>query len=283
MSGFSPDWLLLREPADHAARASNVADAIIGHFAARGDITVLDLGCGAGSNLRGTYQLLPKHQSWHMVDYDPLLLESAHDQLIRWADEVVTTSENRQSLTLIKGERTIAVHLIIGDLAAGIDQVIPDKVDLITAAAFLDLCSKSWVDAFTAAITKKGAAVFTPLIYDGRDRFDPPHPDDHDMLATFHDDMRRDKGFGPALGPQAAEIFGNGLQKAGYRVLLGDSPWELDVSDTLAVALAQGFAEAVTGTGKIDNEVVERWLDYRLEHGTWKVGHTDVFAVRRRG
>lgn len=283
MSGFSPDWLLLREPADHAARAGNVADAVTAQFAARGDITVLDLGCGAGSNLRGTYQLLPKHQSWHMVDYDPLLLESARDQLIRWADEVIAAPAGNQSLTLSKGERTISVHLVAGDLAKGIEDVVPEKVDLITAAAFLDLCSQSWIDGFTAAIAKRGVAVFTPLIYDGRDRFDPPHPDDYDMLAAFHKDMLRDKGFGPAIGPKAAEVFGNALQKAGYRVLLGDSPWELDVSDTLAIALAQGFAEAVTAGSEIDNDVIERWLDYRLEHGTWKVGHTDVFAVRRRG
>jgi len=284
MSGFSPDWLFLREPADHAARAANVAEAITAHFAARGQISVLDIGCGTGSNLRRTYELLPKRQSWLMIDYDPHLLEHARDHLIQWADDVFDDGTTAgRVLKLEKGERLIEISLVVGNIAEGIDHVLPPKTDLVTAAAFLDLTSREWIEKFVTTITAKRIAVFTPLIYDGRDRFEPQHDDDFAMLEAFHHDMHRDKGFGPALGPEAAEFFGQALQAAGYRVLVGDSPWELDVSDTLAIALAQGFAEAVTGTGKIEPDVVERWLDHRLEHGTWKVGHTDIFAVPRKG
>ena len=59
MGGFSPEWLALREPADHAARNPQVLAAVGAHFAAKGSLTVVDLGCGAGSNLRGTYAALP--------------------------------------------------------------------------------------------------------------------------------------------------------------------------------------------------------------------------------
>lgn len=281
MSGFSPDWLQLREPADHAARADNVAKAIAKHFSSSDHMVVLDLGCGAGSNLRGTYHLLSQNQRWLMVDHDPLLLSSARHQLIQWADDVKETKDKPNRLTLVKQEKSIAVELIVGDLSTGIAHAVPPQVDLITAAAFLDLCSQKWIEGFATTAAGRGTPVFTPLIYDGRDRFDPPHPADFDMLEAFHRDMLRDKGFGPALGPGAADALAKTLHEAGYRVLVGDSPWELDVSDTLAIALAQGFAEAVTGTGQIDSEVIERWLDYRLEHGTWKVGHTDVFAVKR--
>lgn len=281
MGGFSPDWLFLREPADHAARADNVARALAAQFAAHDEIAVLDLGCGAGSNLRCTYELLPDRQRWVMIDYDPLLLESARDRLMQWADEAVEGSEKTRQLKLKKNGKSIEVDLIVGDVVAGIAHVLPAKIDLVTAAAFLDLCSQEWIGKFVATLAARKIAVFAPLIYDGRDRFAPHHSADFDMLEAFHRDMHRDKGFGPALGPEAADFFGRALHEAGYRVLVGDSPWELDVSDTLAIALAQGFAEAVAATGAIDNDVIERWLDFRLEHGTWKVGHTDIFATFR--
>ena len=50
---FSPEWLALREPADHAARSTSLMARLGRHFAGRERISVVDLGCGAGSNLRG--------------------------------------------------------------------------------------------------------------------------------------------------------------------------------------------------------------------------------------
>ena len=279
MSGFSPDWLQLREPADHAARAENVASIVTKHFAGKSDIRVLDIGCGAGSNVRGSYQLLPAKQSWRMVDHDPLLLETARRDLIRWADDVTEPAEDSNLLHLVKDQKSIEIELIVGDIAGGIQDVLPHHVDLVTAAALLDLCSQKWIEGFVATLAKHSLPIFTTLIYDGRDRFEPHHVADFDMLEAFHRDMTRDKGFGPALGTKAADSLAKSLQKSGYRVLLGDSPWELDVSDTLAIALAQGFAEAVSTTGTIEADIVDQWLDFRLEHGTWKVGHTDIFAA----
>lgn len=70
MAGFSPEWLALREPADHAARNPQVLAAVGGYFADKASLSVLDLGCGAGSNLRGTYAALPDRQHWTLVDHD---------------------------------------------------------------------------------------------------------------------------------------------------------------------------------------------------------------------
>ena len=41
MTGFSPDWLALREPADHAARADEVARAVSAHFESEPSVTVV--------------------------------------------------------------------------------------------------------------------------------------------------------------------------------------------------------------------------------------------------
>ena len=68
MSGFSPDWLALREPVDHRSRDAATAARLTEHFAGRQTVSVVDLGCGAGSNIRATYRLLPSAQAWTLVD-----------------------------------------------------------------------------------------------------------------------------------------------------------------------------------------------------------------------
>ena len=52
MTGFSTQWLALREGADFLARDAAVRDAALKYFAHRDEITVVDLACGAGSNPR---------------------------------------------------------------------------------------------------------------------------------------------------------------------------------------------------------------------------------------
>ena len=86
MTGFSADWLALREAADHRARSAELADALQARFAQRDRVTVVDIGCGSGSNLRGTAPLLPPRQSWTLVDYDADLLSAARARLMEWAD-----------------------------------------------------------------------------------------------------------------------------------------------------------------------------------------------------
>jgi len=52
MSGFSPEWLTLREPADHRARDPMLALKVADRLQKLPRITVTDLGCGTGSNIR---------------------------------------------------------------------------------------------------------------------------------------------------------------------------------------------------------------------------------------
>ena len=45
MTGFSADWLSLREPADHRARNAELLETLAAWADQRDSLTVLDLGC----------------------------------------------------------------------------------------------------------------------------------------------------------------------------------------------------------------------------------------------
>ena len=77
MSGFSAEWLALREPADTAARAPQVTDAVATALAGRTPLRVADLGCGTGSNMRYLASRLPQPQVWRLLDHDAALLATA--------------------------------------------------------------------------------------------------------------------------------------------------------------------------------------------------------------
>ena len=84
MTGFDRDWLALREPYDHAARDDGLASALNGWLSARtaggSDVRIMDLGCGAGSNLRYLTPRLPHPQAWRLVDNDAALLTALSQQ-----------------------------------------------------------------------------------------------------------------------------------------------------------------------------------------------------------
>jgi ubiquinone/menaquinone biosynthesis C-methylase UbiE len=79
MSGFSANWLALREPVDHRSVNVAVRDAMRTWIGARQHIDIIDLGCGSGSNLRGLAPYLPSSQHWRLVDWDQALLDHARD------------------------------------------------------------------------------------------------------------------------------------------------------------------------------------------------------------
>ena len=59
METFDADWLALREPIDHRSRAESLLAPLCETWRARGWSRVLDLGSGAGSNLRYLASRLP--------------------------------------------------------------------------------------------------------------------------------------------------------------------------------------------------------------------------------
>lgn len=281
MSGFSASWLSLREAADHRSRHTGLARRLSGHFIDQSTVRVTDIGSGTGSNLRATAPLLGASQEWTLVDHDSALLEEAARALSSWADEARAIGD---ALVLVKAGRNIGVSFRVADLDHELDDVLARAGDLVTASALFDLISESWMKRFAAALATSGAAFYTVLTYDGRDAFTPEHPADHAVIAAFAAHQRRDKGFGPAAGPDAARALDAALKDAGFAVETGSSPWVLTETDfALASELLPGIAGAAGETGAVDETRLSDWLAFRLAEARKPgaeiiTGHTDILA-----
>ena len=90
MSGFSADWLTLREPYDLRARNPAVLDAVAAFLKPLSPVRVVDLACGTGSTLRALSPHLPARQNWKLIDNDPDLL--AHATATPLAKDVSVTA-----------------------------------------------------------------------------------------------------------------------------------------------------------------------------------------------
>jgi len=121
MSGFSFDWLTLREPVDAASRHPEVSRHLQRAFASNRDLRVVDLGCGTGANLRATACLLGPRQSWTLIDHDQALLDAAAVRLSAWADQSV---ESAQGLVLHKDGQRFDVRFRHADLARDLGPVV---------------------------------------------------------------------------------------------------------------------------------------------------------------
>ena len=275
MSGFSPEWLALREPADHRARDGFLSMALADRLQSKPIVRVVDLGCGTGSNIRATYAALGREQHWTLVDYDARLLAAAKATLTAWADSATADGER---LVLLKSGKTLAVSFRQADLVSALDPALGSGCDLVTASALFDLCSASFIARFAEAVAARRAVFYTVLTYNGIQRWTPKHEHDAAMLDAFHAHQLTDKGFGPSAGPQAPYALAEAFRACGYTVREGDSPWLLSRSDQVLVdALVPGFAGAVRETGRVPSANIDAWLK-QARHGS-EVGHTDTLAI----
>ena len=279
MSGFAAAWLALREPYDHAARSAALADRFA---AAVGKAPhLLDLGCGTGSNLRYLAPRIGGAQRWLCVDHDRALLDAAGTALHHWADRQGWAScDEGEDLVIDRPGTTIRVTLALGDLArCGLPG--RDGVAGVSAAALLDLTSAAWLDAL--ATRCRGVPLLIALSFDGRLLFEPADEADGEICRRFIAHQRTDKGFGPALGPDAAAHLAGRLAAAGCAVSLEAADWRLGAADgALLRATLTGIVDAARDVAH--DRRLERWATARgqqLAAGDLRltVGHVDLLAL----
>jgi SAM-dependent methyltransferase len=275
MSGFSADWLTLREGADHRSRDARLLSTLAEVLAGRSEPEIVDIGCGTGSNLRAAAPALGSRQRWTLVDHDAGLLAAAREKLSAWADRAESAPG---SLVIHKDGKIIRVGFRQADLARDLDFAIGEKPDVVTASALFDLCSAEFIAAFARSLAARGAVFHTVLTYNGLQAWTPEHAADRAMLDAFHAHQTTDKGFGRAAGPEAPRCLREAFLALGYRVEEADTPWVLGDADAgLVGELQTGFAGAVSETGKVAATLVAAWS--ALPRSGCIVGHTDTLAI----
>lgn len=275
MSGFPAEWLALREEADARARdpalIARLADWLADRLGERGPVRVLDLGAGTGAMLRALAPRLAVPQHWVLADGDADLLARALPVGgVTLERRVVDLASDLDGLFAPAPDRA----------PDGAPDRAPDRApDLVTASALLDLCGADWIEALADRAAACGAAVYVALSYDGREAWAPAHPLDARVLAAFHADQRRDKGLGPALGPEAHGALARALARRGFEVAEATSDWRLRPADNapLIAALAQGTADAVEP--RLGGGPAREWLAARRGATEVTVGHRDLLAL----
>lgn len=253
MSGFSTDWLNLREPADHAARDPDLLRRAADYVNAASAPVVVDLGCGTGSTVRALGPLLHGAR-WRLVDHDDTLLAEAR---VRCG----------------AGVETVAADLV------KLDGLPLGGARLVTASALFDLVSQDWLERLAAVLARQGTALYAALSYDGRMAFTPGHALDDAVLAAFNRHQRTGKGFGPALGPDAGIRLGDVMHSHGYEVRVAASDWKLgEASAALAKHLLDGVATATVEAG-LEPVQARHWRAARMKPTGVTVGHVDVLAL----
>jgi SAM-dependent methyltransferase len=260
LSGFSVQWLSTREPYDRAARNSAVLDGLAAAFAGASAVRVTDFGCGTGSTMRAVSPRLPARQSWRLVDNDGGLLDAA-----------------RKATPPGANVTTVAI-----DLARDIEQAF-GACDLVATSALLDLVSATWLDRLVEHLVRLSRPLYAALSYDGMVALAPKTHYDEIVIAAVNRHQCTDKGFGPALGPDAAQIALERFRHAGFAVLEGRSDWQFGADDRdIQIEMLAGWADAAGEIG-IDPSIIEGWLQERRDHvragrSHMRVGHIDFFA-----
>lgn len=264
MTSFSADWLTLRGPFDARARNPSVLDAVAASLAAYSPVRIVDLACGTGSTLRALSARLPRRQNWKLVDNDLGLLARA-------------TAAPHPDDVIISG--------IPLDLNRDLEAALDGPVDLVTTSALLDLVSERWLDRLAVEIAARSIPFYAALSFDGTVELAPRDPLDAAIIAAADAHQRTDKGFGPALGPAAADAAIARFKSLGYSVTHGRSDWVIGPQDPeMQNEILAGWAHAAREIDALTLSDTAAWLTRRRDivaagRSSLRVGHVDVFAA----
>ncbi len=285
MNDFSADWLARREAIDAASRSVELNAALCRGLAKETPLKIVDLGSGTGSNLRYLAPLLEGPQEWLLVDHDAKLMAELPTHMHSWAETNGFSLETQSQHTTVGGAsfqcRYGCVNL---DLATELDQVPLAGCHLLTASALLDLVSAQWLNELAARCQSAHTAILFALTYDGQIAWSPTDPEDAYISDLVNRHQLTDKGFGPALGPNAAQACVACFTERGYRIRAQPSEWRLGSQhQALQQELLQNWSEATlevrpNGGSRIRTWVQRRSSNIRAGRSALVVGHADVLG-----
>ena len=202
-AGVSPEWLLLRAPADTAARSDELAERLARRLAPDSGLIIHDLGGGSGAMGRWLAPWLPVPQHWVVHDRDPDLLELA---LAEAPDPISVTVEARRS-----------------DITR-LDRVDLTGASLITASALLDLLTADELVGILRVCARLPMLLALTVV--GRVTLSPADALDARIGEAFNAHQQRDR----LLGPDAVAAAVGELRGTGAELVVRPSPWRLDAA-----------------------------------------------------
>jgi len=276
---FALDWLRQREPLDHSARAmvltldlASWAEQTLASLAPQSALEIVDLGSGAGSNLRYLAPRLPVAQRWLLVDHDPQLLAAAV------ASSAAVVGANGSPVTV----ETRLFDLRRLPEPSG---VVADAPQLITASALIDLVSEDWLRMLVDWVVACRAALLVVLSVDGWAVLPDQHPDDAAVRAAFNAHQRGHGPFGRGLGPDAVAVLQQSLSAHDYTIRTATSAWRIDRRHAeVQRALIQGWERAASDQEPGQRMRFQAWRDWHLQNvgrseHAMVVGHLDLLAL----
>ncbi len=246
MSGFSAEWLALREPYDGAARNATVLDAVAAAFSARADDR------GGRSRLR------------HRLDVARASRRACRGARAgAWS---TTTSGLLAQARALGQPPRITVTAVPVDLARDLEVALDGPARSRHHSALLDLVSPEWLDRLVVEAAARQLPVYAALSYDGRVR---DRAADRSMTrcsrpstgtsAPTRASVRR-SGRRPR---HAAERFRAGrLRGPAGPLRLGVGPDDRAIQE----ALLAGWAEAARLTADLPPDQIAVWLARRRAH-----------------
>jgi hypothetical protein len=170
------------------------------------------------------------------------------------------------------------------DLACDLASLDFGEAPLVTASALLDLVSAPWQQALIDKARAAHAAMLLGLTVDGRTAWAPADPDDALVHGLFTQHQCRDKGFGLALGPQAAAHALQQMARAGYQTQQTQTDWDIDGAQApqMLRAMLEGMAAAAIEQDPGAQAAVRAWQARRsvaIGSTRLRVGHVDILAT----
>ena len=268
---FAADWLALREPFDHAARSVALARRLADRLPRRPKL--VDLGGGTGSLFRFLAPIIGRGQDWVLVDADAMLLDEAFGRTAAWA------RRRGFAATAVADELSVSTpHGLWRMRALHAPLPLAGEVDGVVCSALLDLVSASWLADLCDTLTVLFLACLT---VDGRDTWRPHHPSDALVCTAFRRDLRRDKGFGAALGIAATRA----LTACNLVTASAPSDWHIPrTALRMQRALIDGTADAARSARPAQADAITAWQEARLRQAlrgrlAITIGHRDILAL----
>ena len=252
MEKFSSDWLSLREQEDLLARNTNVLECVKNYLRNEQRLNILDIGCGTGATMRVLQPEFTQPQHWTLLDADKELLVQAQclNQPLVY-DSHITMKTECVDLTEDFG-------------------FLQRKCSIVTATAFLDLVSESWIQKFAQALKDNNHSFYCSITPTCSIELTPAVSLDDRVISAFNTHRYTNKGFGLSLGGDAAKYTLEIFQNLGYQLTSAFDTWgnrhpNKAFCKKFNLQLIEGISQAASLTKLLDSLELEYWTKSRVD------------------